>query len=557
MREFTVADWSVKPDLNSIERSGEERHLTPRVMDLLVYLAERSGEVLSVDQIIRDVWPETFVGDHALLTAISSLRKALDDDPRRPGVIETIPKRGYRCVASTSARVAAIAVLPLQNLADDNKDDYLAAGMTEVLIAELGKVRALRVISRQSVMSYRGSGKSLPEIGRELNVGLVVEGSILMAEGRVRTTVQLIEVATDHHVWAESYEHDLGDVIGLQRVVAEAIAGEISDRLRSGGALDGGAPPVDPDAVVAYLHGRFHYWKFSPEHFERARVYLEKAIEIEPEFASAYAGLGDVWGAMGYWGLRPAKEVGDKVYAAATRAVEIDPRNADAHVVLSAYRFHVERDWEAAEAGFKKAIELNPNLGDARLRYSLLLSALDRPEAIDVIDLAILLDPLNPACRLVRAMWLGVRERFEEAEEEARHLLEIEPGHPPGRQLLADLYWLLGREDAHLIERSAWESDPLVCAALDEAADLGATAAIRNVVDLIRDRAQETYVQPTQIARLFVHAGQPDQALECLESAAASDDLLQVEFLRLSPSWNALRGHPRFEALQKSLGLPG
>ncbi len=562
-REFQLGEWTVRPEANTLSRGGEERRLTPRVMDLLVYFARNPGEVLAADRIIGAVWPEQFVGDHALLSAVSSLRKALDDQPKRPRFVETIAKRGYRFVGTSSMQRHSIAVLPLRSVeATGGHDDYFADGMTEALIAALGRARGVGVISRQSVMALRGSHQPMREIAAQLGVDLVVEGSALLAGEQVRVTVQLVDAERDLQLWSESYEGDLEDVLGLQSRIAAEILREISERLGVTTTEDAPATArtVDPRAMVAYLRGRFHYWKFAPEHLEKALEYFREAVRIDPDFASAHAGLGDTWGALAYWGPLPASEVADKTLAAARRAVELDASDCEAHVVLGAHHLHVRRDWKTAEAELLEAISLNPSSADARSRYALLLAALRRPEIVGQLDEAYRLDPLNPAVLLIRAMWHGTRAEYELARTVLALLLEIEPRHPPGLVVRADLHWLQETEQALEAECDACAGDPDLQAVLRPTAARVEMAEARGAMArgaaLLVERGRERHVQPQQIARLLTHAGHHDEALGWLERAVADENFLQVEMLRLSPSWNELRRHPRFLALEERLGLP-
>lgn len=556
MREFDVERWVVQPDLNRLVRDDAEVRLEPRVMDLLVYLAERPGEVLSADQIVRDVWPEPYVGDNALLSAVSALRKAFGDRTRDSRIIATVPKRGYRFIARTSAANYGLAVLPFQAAAGAT-EEFLADGMTDALITELGKLRALRVISRQSSMAYKGSAKPLPEIARELNVRWIVEGAAHRSGSRVRISAALVDAANDAHLWTEAYDCQLKDTLPLQREIASRIAAAITDRLRRPAGDHAPSPQVQPDALVAYLRGRFHWWKFTPGHFDRALECFREAIRNDPGFAPAYAGVADVWGAYGYWGILPPPQVRKQVREAAAQAVEIDPSSAEAHLLWGGYAFYYEHDGAAAEARYRRAIELNPNLAHARVLHALLLAALNRAEAVDEMDLAIRLDPLNPGALLIKALWFGMHRRYQEARRSVNRLLEIDAQHPPGLQLLADLCWLTGDPGALALERQLWVRDKVVKAALTAARPaVPARRSMARAAEVLEARAAVQYVQPTQIARLWVHGGEPEAALACLERAAACGHLIQMDLLKLSPAWNPLRRRRRFRSLLARLGFP-
>lgn len=558
MRRFTVCEWSVDPSRNRIERQGVERRLTPRVMDLLVYLAERSGEVVSSEQILGDVWPDEFVGDHALLSAVSALRKAFGDDPRRPKVIKTIPKRGYSLIAPSSLGGAALAVLPLENLSRDPEQDFFADGMTAALISELGRIPALRVISRHSVMTYRGSKKPLPEIARELDVRWILEGSVASSGGRVRITAQLIEAAADRQQWAESYERELRDALRLQREIAGEVAGALSARLQPVTASTV-AEAVDPEALIATLRGRFHFFRFSPEHFDKALAYFHEALERSPDFAPALAGVADVWGAYSYWGIRPAPAVIDKAREFAKRAVAADPENADAQMVVGLNRFFLDHDLAGGEAVLRHVTELDPNHVQARIVHAICLDALGwHEEAALEVEVAVRLDPLNPAPLMVRAWRLARVGSFDRARTEAERIFELAPEHPPTIELLADIDWLEGKNGIDH-ERRVWrriepvanllqkrQSDPR--AALLEAARAVARSALEG-----GDEAP--YVAPLAIARLFLHGGDPESAMDWLERGLDEGDLAQIDRLIMGPTFLPLKGNPRHQALLDRLGF--
>ncbi len=557
MQKFTIANWHVDPDRNLLSRDGRQVRLEPKVMDLLVYLAERPGEVLSRDQIFRDVWSSVYTGDAALQTAISNLRKALDDDPRKPTFIATVPKRGYRLIAESSAPKPAIAVLPFDSLSDDPDDMFFTDGMSDALIAELGKVRGLRVISRQSTMAWRGSKQSLPVIAKTLGAGLIVEGSAVLSGGKARVTVQLIDAGDDLHLLSETYERPLTDVITLYRETAVAIVRSISGRLRLEAGPPAPASEVHPDALVAYLRGRFCWYKMTADQFQAALRYFEQAVQIDPDYAAAHAGIADVLGAFAYWGVVPPGEVKERIRAAVERAEGIDSNSAEVQMLAGAYTFHYEHDWAHAEDRFRRATELNPNLAHARLLYGLYLSTMDRPQAIDEFDLAARIDPLNPAAYLGRAMWLSAHERYDEARQCLAQIFEIDAHHPPALQVLADLDWLENAGHALATEARAWQMDPELSAQFTQGAgDHRPRDRLLAAARTLETRAGEHYVQPRQIARLLVHAGDLSGALDCLERALDADDLMQIDFLQLSPAFNPLRSHPRFRALLDRLSLP-
>jgi TolB-like protein len=304
-------------------RSGELRKqgikikLQEQPFHLLRMLLEHPGEIVSRAELQKKIWPaDTFVDfDQGLNNAAKRLREALNDSSETPHFIETIPRRGYRFIGRAQTetdpldRIRSLAVLPLENLSRDAEQEYFAEGLTEALITTLAKIGELRVVSRTSVMVYKGVRKPLREIARELDVDAVVEGTVFRAGRRIRITAQLINAPKETHLWAESYERHLRDVLALQSEVAQAIAREVQVKLTpQEQAHFAQVKPVDPEAYEAYLKGRYHWNRRSGEGFGKAIQYFQQAIAKDPTYAAAYAGLADCLSAMGAWGLASADE---------------------------------------------------------------------------------------------------------------------------------------------------------------------------------------------------------------------------------------------------------
>ncbi|MDJ0911886.1 MAG: winged helix-turn-helix domain-containing protein [Woeseiaceae bacterium] len=549
MAEFTIDDWTVSPERNTVARNGDERRLEPRVMDLLVYLARHAGKVVGREQLIEAVWPHTYISDSALQSAISTLRKALDDNPRSPTILETIPKRGYRLIARSSAAKPVVAVLPFENLTGIEDQQHLADGLTDALIAALGRHSDLNVISRQSVMAFRGGTLSLPEIAAKLSATAVVEGSVLPGPDGASATVQLIDAATDSHLWAESVHLDPGQLFEQQRRIAEDITNELVGAAKP---QPRGSTAIDPDAMNHYLLGRFHWYKLNPAHFPLALEHFEKAVAIDPNFSAAYAGVADVWGAMGYWGAMPATAVVGKIRDAIDKALETDPKSAEARMLNGAYHFHAAHDWPAARIELEKAIDLNPSLSHARLLYGLFLGSIGDPDARAQFDKSRQLDPLNPAMLMASAMHSAHEARLAIAEQQIAQLLELDPMFPPAHELRADLAWNSDAPDAPELERVFWQADAEVAERL--ASDANGRDALADAAELLQNR--DPYVSPRIVARLFSLAREPDRAIDVLSVAIDADDLMQPDLILMMPAFEAAREHPRFGDIRERLSLP-
>jgi serine/threonine-protein kinase len=353
-----------------------------------------------------------------------------------------------RAVASPSRRASArqvksLAVLPLTNLSRDPEQDYFADGMTEELITNLAKIGALKVISRTTVMRYKGSEKSVPEIASELNVDAVVEGSVLRVGERVRITAQLIHAATDTHLWAESYDRDVRDVLALQSEAARAIAAEIRVKLKPQERVRlERTRRVDPEAHEALLKGRYHWNKWSPEGLQKGVEYFQQAIEKDPTFAPAYAGLAETYAFLGYWGYLPPQEAYPKAKAAALQALELDDTLADAHRSLASVHWYYDWDLAAFQKEIKNALQLNPNDSVGHMWWGVFLAVIreDYDAALAEAKRGQALDPLSPFVGAVSGWILFWAGQFSNAVEQAKKTTELNPNLPQAYYVLGCTY---------------------------------------------------------------------------------------------------------------------
>ena len=327
--------------------------------------------------------------------------------------------------------IESIAVLPLDNLSGDPEQEYFADGMTEALIADLAKIGTFKVISRTSVMRYKNSQKSLPEIGRELDVDVILEGSVMQVGGRVRITAQLIEAVTDRHLWAENYERDMRDILALQSDVARAIAREINIKLAPLGiGGSSGELRVDPLAYEAYLKGRYHWNKTRASDSGKSIAYFEETSRIDPEYAQCFAALAEAFLVICVCGYLPAREAYQKINAYAQRAITIDIESAAAYSALAAASFKLGNDWEVAEEYFIKAISLNPNYATAHQWYADFLTSSGRhDEALEQILVALKLDPLSLIFHQTLGFIYYYARRYDEAIEQCRKTIELDKNY--------------------------------------------------------------------------------------------------------------------------------
>ena len=456
------------------------------------------------------------------------------------GVPET-SSEGERRAGTNAATVDSIAVLPFRNLSEESGQEYLADGITEALIIDLAKIGALRVISRASVMSYKGTDKPLRKIARELNIAAVVEGSAVRAGDRVRVNAQLIHAETDRVLWAESYQRDFKDLLVVQSEVTRAITSEIrvaltpeeEKRLES-------ARSVDPEAHEAYLRGRFHAYQFTPADLEKALEYFEQALDKVPDYALAYVGISQVWGWRLVLGVVPPRESGPKFLEAANKAVELDETLADAHGMLAQALTWYEWDWDRGEAAFQRAIELDPNQGDAHLFYGHFLASVRGryEEARSHMKRALELDPLNSFYQGLYGIFLCFGGEFDEAIAQLRSALETSPNFPLPREGL----WATSsgkglRADALAEVKGLFVAvgDAEVGEALTQGEEVGGyIGAIGRAAETLAARSRTMYVRPVLIAQLYSHAGNNEKTFEWLENAFEARDH-GMAYLRVFP----------------------
>ncbi len=459
-----------------------------------------------------------------------------------------------------SKSITAIVVLPFENLSGDPEQEYFVDGMTDALSAELSKIKALRVISRTSAMQYKDTDKVIPEIVKELGVDAVIEGSVLKAGNDVRVTAQLVDGRTDAHLWSENYTGTLTNILALQSKVTLAIAREIEIALtpeEERRIIH--TEPVNPEAHEACLKGRWYFNKYSLEGFTKAREWLELALEKDAEYALAYAWLAGTYAGPGYWGYMRPREAWPKVKEAALKAIELDATLAEAHFVLATYSFYYDWDWPAAEMEFKRAIELNPNLADARTNYSFYLVTMGRlDEAMAQSKRAKELDPLNLVGVAVGGWHLAVARRYDEAIEQHQKPLEMDPSFYPARQGLWRLYRYKNMYEEAFQEAKKTFSllgDQEVVEAMQKGwGESGYPGAMRLAAQKLAARFKQRYVPPYKIARLYSDTEDQDQTLHWLQKAYEERDARLVH-LR-DPDWDSLRSDPRFQDLLKRMKYP-
>jgi TolB-like protein/Flp pilus assembly protein TadD len=551
-------------------RQGGQIILTPKVFDLLLALVERSGHLVSKEELLRNVWPDSFVEEANLSVNISTLRRAIGDGHQgSEKYIETIPRVGYRFIAPVrevagsvgEASIRAIAVLPLSNLSADPSQDYFADGMTEELITELAKISRLPVISRTSAMHFKGTRKTLPEIARELGVDVVVEGAVARVRNQVRISAQLIDARTDLHLWAQSYEGDLSDVLRLQERVALAIADEIRVKLTpQQKARLGHARSLIPEAHELYLKGRFHWNKRTEEGLKKSIDYFQQAVERDPAYALAYSGLADSYNMLGLWGDLPQTESAPKAKAAAIRALEIDEQLAEAHASIAWTMFAFDWNWSAADRELQRSIELNPSYATAHRWLANSLTQQGRhEEALTAIKRGLELDPVSLITNSVLAFTSYMARLYDKAIEEEWRTLELDDQFAPA-------HWVLGMaleqkdqlRDAisEFQKATALDVHPIYMAALGHAYGLnGQREQALAILHSLAKVSKEKNVAWNEVAIVYMGMGEKENALATLDTACNRHDG-QLNWLKAEPRLDALRSHSRFAELLRRMNLP-
>jgi TolB-like protein/DNA-binding winged helix-turn-helix (wHTH) protein/Tfp pilus assembly protein PilF len=589
---------------------GVPVEMEAKPLEILRQLLLHPGEVVTKENLLLTVWPGTAVVDSSLSTAVSKLRKVMGNG--EASVILTVPRIGYRMgvpvealererqallpapvigpVASGRTRTAnwaailllsvvaavagialqgwrsrlnrqqirSVAVLPLANMSGDAGQQYLADGMTEELINELSRVQALKVISRTSVMQYKASNKPLSVIARELGVDAVVEGAILRAGNRIRVTAELIDAHRDAHLWSQSYDRDLADSLNLQRDLALDISRQIHITLQPAEAKQlAGKATVDPHAHELYLRGRFFWNQRTPDALFRAADFFRQAIEADPHYAQAYAGLADTYADMVAFGdLYPAEGF-RRATAAAQRAIELDPNMAEGHNAL-AFTRAAEWDWAGAQQEFERALELNPRYVPALYEYAFILSMWGRDaQATALARRALDLDPVS-AVALYRSGRVYFHGRhYDEAERLYRRILQLNPYDQLGLYGIGMLYEAEGKgpQALSVFEKTTWNLSGLDVASALAASGRKEEARQRLASEVKRAQQENTYLRPGEMAEVYANLGDTTEAIRWLERGYQEHDSY-LAVMKIWPRYDRLRGDPRFQELLRRINFP-
>jgi TolB-like protein/DNA-binding winged helix-turn-helix (wHTH) protein/Tfp pilus assembly protein PilF len=607
--------YEFDPASGDVWKQGVRVRLHGRPLQVLQTLIERAGDVVTRKELQERLWPrDTFVEfENGLNNAISRLRDALGDHAANPRFIETVPRRGYRFIApvawvsgpaevqdavlpdpgiprrratahlrwivaagvaallaavmlhrtfTSNPAIGSIAVLPFATggPGGEARDEYVAFGMTDALISELSRSRDLKVISQTSTLRYRGTRKPLPDIARELGVDAVIEGSVVHEGERVRITVQLIDAASDTHLWSESYRHDSSGILAAQGELARSVVRSIHARLTNAPPPDTSRPEraVDPRVREAHLKGRFFLSQGTEVGRTRARAFFEEALALDPEHAPSHAGMAD------YYILTdslPADVAEPGARTHVRRALDLDDTLADAHASRGFLHYYAGWDWAAAERDLRRALDLDPGHTRARRWYAMYLAAMGRHgEARTHIQQVLDLDPVSlQALDSAAQLWLHARDA-DSLLEQSRRILELHPSSPQGYEHQAAAHMLRGDfagAIAPIAEglRLSGRAPLFLMLQAQVHGALGDAAIVREVQDELLRASGAGFVPPFLVAAAWLGSGDHDKALDWLESGYDGRDAYLV-FINASPWMDALRPHRRYQELLRRMNFP-
>jgi serine/threonine protein kinase/tetratricopeptide (TPR) repeat protein len=461
--------------------------------------------------------------------------------------------------ATRKPEISSLAILPLKNLSGDQSQEYLADGMTEALIAELSRIGALRVISRTSSMQYKNTDKLMTQVASELNVEGVIEGSMFREGDQVRITVQLIHGPTDNHLWTESYQREVRGILRLQSDIARAIATEVRIQLTAPEKERlSGAPSFNPEAHDAYLRGRYYWNKEAREDLERAREYFEQAVQKDPRYAPAYAGLADYYSALPFYTNARADDVFPKAKEAVAKALELDGSLAEAHGTHAYILAYYDWNWTDADQAFKRSLALNPNDATQRHRYSRYLASLGRvEESLRELERARLLDPLDLVIKANVGVINYFARRYDQAIEDLQNILRDHPDFRTANWGLGLAYEQKASYQQALAElqKASARRAPNALASLGHLYGvMGRKQQAGEILTELKTRAREENISAYQFALVHIGMGETKEALDALQQAYRERSTL-LGYLKMDPRFDPLRNDSRFQEIMTSIGL--
>ncbi len=569
--------FSLDPEERILRRKDHEIFLRPKALDTLLLLVEQPGHLVAKRELFEKVWPDASVSDAVLTHCIAEVRQALQDDPRNPRYIKTIPRSGYKFVANVreitvdqheeimesgpAIPIRSIAVLPFTNMSADPDSEYFCEGLAKELINGLTRIETLRVVAHSSSFSFKGQNLDAREIGRQLNVGSILEGSVRRSGNRLRISAQLINAADGYHLWSEQYDRHMDDIFAIEDEISSAIlqkfrVTENSDR--------GSQSPVKPstqnlEAYQLYLKGRSFWHRRWQGFLQKSMECFQNSFQMDPRFALAYVGLADAYGTLGVWAMAPPSEVFPKASDLIRKALEIDAGLAEAHASQALISMFYDWDWDAAAEQLRQAIKLKPGRAIFHLWNGHYLSIVGRfPEAIKEVIKAQDLDPLSPIVSANVGWTFILASEYERAIKELRTVLEIDPQNAMANFYLGYAYVPLGRykEAIRAFQKAQAAGMPLC----EES--IGLTYSLmrerRKAMAILQScRAKikkHVYVPSSALALIYAGLGDHESVYDILAGCIEERDAL-LPWIQYMPGINQLVRDPRMRDILDRIGL--
>ena len=579
---YTFGGFRLEQAQQRLLYRGEPVVLKPKILDLLLFLIQSRGQLIAKDDLMRGIWPDTIVEENNITVSMSILRKTLGENRRKPQFIQTVPRRGYRFVAevteldqietgetvqvdrrpeSEEEPIHSIAVLPMSSPQKDPNLEYLSDGITESIIDLLSRIPRLRVVARSTVFRFKEKEIDPQEVGRLLNVRAVMMIRVTRLGEKLIIRSELVKVSDGSQLWGEHYNRSPSDILEIQVEIARAITESLKFKLSSSDKISLARHPTENiEAYNLYLRGRFFWNKYTKEWVLKAIEVFQKAIQIDADYALAYCGLADAYFRLSNVHFPPG-EVMPKAQQAALRAVEIDDNLAEAHSSLGLLKVYYEHDWIGAEAEFRKALKLDPNLVSAHQRYGTYLTYMARfEEAIRHYETALELDPFSLQINMNLATTYYLRGEYERAIDHLNKTRELEPNYMPTHFVLGSTYVQQGRLEEAIQEfQFIYKMDEESYIALGfmgyAHALNGQRAEAETLLSILEEIAQRKYVSPYSLLLIHLALGPIQRVFELLEQLYEEHNDWLV-WLKVSPELKNIRKDPRFQDLLRRVGFP-
>ena len=575
-RIYEFDDFRLDAGERVLLRRGERVALTPRVLDTLLYLVRHHGRVLEKNELMSEIWPDAVVEENNLNQNISTLRRMFGESRGENRYIVTVPGRGYRFAAQVTENASTsdalhlrsqqtIAVLPFANISTDPENAYFCEGLAEELLNALSRIEGIKVAARISAFALVGKNASINEIGVALGVKSILQGSVRRSGNRLRITAQLVNASDGYHLWSERYDREMRDIFDVQDEITLAVVNALKVQLlgeEKNAVLK--RHTENTEAYHLYLKARYFWFKSAPQEFRKSRDYFQRAVDADPSYALGYFGLASFYGFASSWGLMPPQEGWARMEAATMKALALDATLAEVHHGLAALKWVYYRDWSGAEQAFRKAIELNPQIGAIHSHHSIFLSVIGRhDEAIAAGQRALELDPLSIRIHRNQAGRFYHARRYDEAVKQFSEALELDPNDASLHEEIGDVYEQLGLHQEAIAEWTkaiTLDGDDELAGIIGEGySGSGFAAAVQAIarkrLDRLNERVKRSeYVPAVHFARAYLRSGETEQAFRRLEEARDERNAYPL-LMKSDPFYDGLRAHPRFAAILKSMNL--